>query len=157
MIVMWGSDHEVKVAQSCLTLRDPHGLYSPWNSPGQNTGMGSLSLLQRIFPIQGLNWGLLHCRQILYQLSYQGSPMWEKCMCMCMGLSGCLPSGRAWNNDCVTRERIYFLGKSSFFLFGLTFPWGWPAVKGRHWLELLRAFIFPDYKAGSRAQLKTAC
>ena len=40
----------------------PHGLYSPWNSPGQNTGVGSLSLLQRIFPTQGLNPGLLHCR-----------------------------------------------------------------------------------------------
>ena len=53
----------------------PHGLYSPWNSPGQNTGVGSLSLLQRIFLTQELNWGLLHCRQILYQLSYQGSPI----------------------------------------------------------------------------------
>ena len=41
-------------------------------SPGQNTGVGSHSLLQGIFPIQGLNTGLLHCRQILYQLSYQG-------------------------------------------------------------------------------------
>ena len=38
-----------------------------------NTGVGSLSLLQGIFPTQELNWGLLHCRQILYQLSYQGS------------------------------------------------------------------------------------
>ena len=47
----------------------PHGLYSPWNSPGQNIGMGSLSLLQRIFPTQGLNQGLLHHRQILYRLS----------------------------------------------------------------------------------------
>ena len=52
----------------------PHGLYSPWNSPGQNTGVGSLSLLQEIFPTQGLNPGLLHCRQILYQLSHKGSP-----------------------------------------------------------------------------------
>ena len=52
----------------------PHGLYNPWNSPGQNTGMGGLSLLQGIFPTQESNWGLLHCRQILYQLSYQGSP-----------------------------------------------------------------------------------
>ena len=40
----------------------------------KNTGVGSLSLLQRIFLTQGLNWGLLQCRQILYQLSYQGSP-----------------------------------------------------------------------------------
>ena len=64
---------KVKDAQSCPTLR-PHGLYSLWNSPGQNTGVGSLSLLQGIFPTQGSNPGLLHCRQILYQLSYQGSP-----------------------------------------------------------------------------------
>ena len=52
----------------------PHGLYSPWNFPGQNTGVGSLSLLQEIFPTQGSNPGLLHCRQILYQLSHKGSP-----------------------------------------------------------------------------------
>ena len=91
----------------------PHGLYNPWNSPGQNTGVepfpspgdlpnpvieprspalqvdslpaepqgkpkntrvGSLSLLQGIFPTQETNQRLLHCRRILYQLSYQGSP-----------------------------------------------------------------------------------
>ena len=52
----------------------PYGLYSPWNFPGQNTGVGSLFLLQRIFPTQGSNPGLPHCRQIHYQLSYQGSP-----------------------------------------------------------------------------------
>ena len=49
----------VKITQSCLTLcYPPHGLYSPWNSLGENTGMGSLSLLQGIFPTQGLNPGL---------------------------------------------------------------------------------------------------
>ena len=53
----------------------PHGLYSPWNSPGQNTGVGSLSLLQAIFPIQGSNPGLPHCRQFLYQLRHKGSPL----------------------------------------------------------------------------------
>ena len=93
----------------------PHGLYSPWNSPDQtpgmgslflspgylpnlgieprspalradslpaeppgkpkNTGVGSLSLLQGIFPTQESNQGLLHCKWILYQLSYQGSPI----------------------------------------------------------------------------------
>ena len=52
-----------------------HGLSSPRNSPGQNTGVGSCSLLQGIFLTQGLNPGLLHCRQILYQLSHQGSPV----------------------------------------------------------------------------------
>ena len=41
----------------------------------KNTGVGSLSLLQGIFPTQELNWGLLHCRWILYQLSYDGSPL----------------------------------------------------------------------------------
>ena len=51
----------------------PHGLYSPWNFPGQNTGVGNPSLLQVIFLTQGLNPGLLHCGQILYQLSHKGS------------------------------------------------------------------------------------
>ena len=103
-------------SESCSVMCDslrPHELYSPWNSPGQNTEVGSLSLLQGMFPnpsieprfpalqadslpaepqgkpkntgvgsfsflqwtfpIQESNWGLLHCRQILYQLSYQGS------------------------------------------------------------------------------------
>ena len=54
----------VKFAQSCPTLR-PHGLYSRWNSPGQNAGVGSLSLLQGIFPTRGLSPGLPHCRWIL--------------------------------------------------------------------------------------------
>ena len=63
---------KVKVAQSCPTLCNP--MDCPWNSPGQNTGVGSLSRLQRIFPTQGLNPGLLHCRWILYQLSHKGSP-----------------------------------------------------------------------------------
>ena len=44
----------------------PHRLYSPWSSPGQNTRMDSLSLLQGIFPTQGSNPGLLRCRWILY-------------------------------------------------------------------------------------------
>ena len=52
----------------------PHGLHSPWNSPGQNTGVGSRSLLQGIFPTQGSNPGLPHCRWILYHLSPRGSP-----------------------------------------------------------------------------------
>ena len=90
----------------------PHGLHSPWKSPGQNTGVGGLSfyhgvfetrdwtqtssiaggfftswatreaqntgvgspsLLQQIFPTQESKWGLLHCKRILYQLSYKGS------------------------------------------------------------------------------------
>ena len=55
---------KVKVAQSCPTLCD--SIDCPWNSPDQNTRVGSLSLLQGIFPTQGLNPGLPHCRWILY-------------------------------------------------------------------------------------------
>ena len=66
---------KVNIAQSCLTLCDPMDC-SPWNSPGQNTGVGSLFLLQGIFPTQGSNPGLLHCGQILYQLSHKGSPLY---------------------------------------------------------------------------------
>ena len=53
--------------QAVSLLSEPPG-------KSKNTGVGSLSLLQGIFPTQESNWGLLHCRQILYQLSYQGSP-----------------------------------------------------------------------------------
>ena len=52
----------------------PHGLHSPLNSSGQKTGMGSLSLLQEVFPTRGLNQSLSPCRQILYQLSPKWSP-----------------------------------------------------------------------------------
>ena len=65
----WSESHSV-VSDSLW----PHGLYSPWNSPGQNTGMGSHSLLKGIFPTHGSNPGLPHCRWILYQLSHQVSP-----------------------------------------------------------------------------------
>ena len=65
--------YPARESESCSVVSDslrPRGLYSPWNSPGQNTGVGSLSLLQGIFPTQGSNPGLLHCRRILYQLSH---------------------------------------------------------------------------------------
>ena len=74
-----------EVKWNCLVMSDSlrsHGLHSPWNSPGQNTGVGSLSLLQGIFPTHGSNPGLLHWRQILYQLSHKGSPRileWVAC------------------------------------------------------------------------------
>ena len=56
---------------SCVRLCNP--MDCPWNSLGQNTGVGSLSLLQGIFPTQGSNPGLLHCRRTFYQLSHKGS------------------------------------------------------------------------------------
>ena len=49
-------------------------LLCPWDSPGKNTGVGYYFLLQGIFPTQGLNLGLLSCKQTLYHLSHQGSP-----------------------------------------------------------------------------------
>jgi len=68
---------KVKETESHSVVSDslrPRGLCSLRNSPGQNTAVGSHSLLQGIFPTQGPNPGLLHCRQILHQLSHQGSP-----------------------------------------------------------------------------------
>ena len=69
--------HGLKWSESHSVVSDSlrhHGLYSPWNSPGQNTGVGSLSLLQGIFPIQGSNPGLPHYRRLVYQLSHKWSP-----------------------------------------------------------------------------------
>ena len=63
----------VLVIQLCLTLSDPTGLLCPWNSPGKNTGGGSHSLLQGIFPTQKSNLGVLHYRWILYHLGHQGT------------------------------------------------------------------------------------
>ena len=65
---------------TCSAVSDsfqPHGLQPtrvlcPWNSPGKNPGVDCYSLLQRIFPTQGSNPGLLHCRWILYQLIHKG-------------------------------------------------------------------------------------
>ena len=82
--VLWGNFHvtekvkwkffRVELSESKSECRSvvsnslrPHGLYSPWNSPGQNTGVGSLSLLQGIFLTQESNPGLPHCRWILNQ------------------------------------------------------------------------------------------
>ena len=82
----------LKWSESCLVVSDSlslHGLYSPLNSPGQNTGVVSLSLPQGIFPTQGSKTNLCHCRKILYQLSHKVSPqlseswknhyIWEVC------------------------------------------------------------------------------
>ena len=59
----------------CNPVDSAQRLLCPWDSPGKNTGVGSHFLLRRIFPTQGLNPGLLHCRCILSHLNYQGSPV----------------------------------------------------------------------------------
>ena len=85
-------------SESCSAMSNsllPHGLHSSWDSPGQNTGVGSLSLLQQIFPSQELNWDVLHCRWILYQLSYQGSPQHRVHHAKCQ--AGWITK---WNQDC---------------------------------------------------------
>ena len=70
------------VTQSCPTLCDPMDCSPPGcsvhgDSPGKDTGVSCHALLQGIFPIQGLNPGLLHCRQILYQLSHQRTNLYS--------------------------------------------------------------------------------
>ena len=67
-----GSLCEAKVTQSCPTLSN--SMDCPWNSPGQNTGVGSFSLLQGIFPTQGSNPGLAHCRRNSLPAEPPGSP-----------------------------------------------------------------------------------
>ena len=65
------------LSESCPVMSKslpPPGLYSPWNSPGQNTPGQKISFLHGIFPTQGSNPGLAHYRHILYQLSCKGSP-----------------------------------------------------------------------------------
>ena len=87
------------VAQLCLTLCDPMDCSPPGSSvhgdsPGKNTGAGCHALLQGIFPNQGLNPGLPHCRKILYCLSHQGSPILngitKKCSWKGLSLLGAL-------------------------------------------------------------------
>ena len=67
----------MRESESCSVISNslqPHELYSTWNSPGQKAGVSSPSLLQEIFPTQGSNPGLPHCRRILDQLSHKRSP-----------------------------------------------------------------------------------
>ena len=104
----------------------PHGLYSLWNSPDQNTGMGSCFLPQGIFPTQESNLGLLHCKWIVYQLSHQRGPriLERVAYPFSRGSSqprnqtrvSCIASGffTSW----VTREALtLFLYPHSFFFF----------------------------------------
>ena len=77
-ILYWGSIMTFE-SESCSVVSDslqPRGLHSPRNTPGQNTRVGSFSLLQGIFPTQGSNPGLPHYMRIPYQLSHQGSWPW---------------------------------------------------------------------------------
>ena len=96
-----------------------HGLYSPWNSPGQNTGVGSLSFLQGIFPTQGLNPGLPHCRRILYQLRFFSHAS---------GVQHTGQSYQCWKLRCAEGNWIQMWvtmpRKEGEMFIGLTRPWG---------------------------------
>ena len=72
-VTPWTAAHQAPLSMDLSRQEYWSGLPFP-SPPGQNTGVGSLSFLQGIFPTQGLNPGLPHCRQILYQLSHKGSP-----------------------------------------------------------------------------------
>ena len=106
--IHWASKDGISVkkkkeSESCCHVQHlwPYGLHSPRNSPDQNTGVGSLSLLQGIFPTQGSNPGLLHCRQILYQLSHKGSP--RTLMWVAYPFSGGSSQPRNWTGvSCIT-------------------------------------------------------
>ena len=83
----------------------PHGLCSPWNSPGQNTGVGSHSLLQGIFPTQGSNPGLPHHRQILHQLSHKECSKLER-TCSSLNYSNSNIVLTLWTNATVITTSI---------------------------------------------------
>ena len=82
----------------------PRGLYSPWNPPGQNTGVVSLSLLQGIFPTQGSNPGLPHFRQILDQLRHQRSSEVEEFLLNCQLIT---INSKWCNNGMIYSEYTY--------------------------------------------------
>ena len=75
----------------------PHGLYRPWNSPGQNTGVGSHPLLQGILPTQGSNPGLPHCRRILYHLCHKDTVIICSCFFKMTSLPPILPTVGIYN------------------------------------------------------------
>ena len=93
----------------------PHGLHNPWNSPGQNTGTGSFSLLQEIFLTQGSNPGLVYCWRTFYQQNHQGSlrilewvayPFSSGSSCPRNWTRGSCIAGGFFNNW-ATREALY--------------------------------------------------
>ena len=161
----------------------PHGLYSSWNSPGQNTGVSNLSLLQRIFPTQGLNpgqsptlqedslpaepqakpkntgmgslsplqqffptqelnRGLLHCRRILYQLSYEGSQTactaGDPCSIPGSGRSPGEGNGNPLQYSCL--ENPMDGGAWWATVYGIAKNWIWPI--NWHFISYMEQYIY---------------
>ena len=120
-----------------LLRREPCGLYParllcPWNSPGKNTGVGCLSLLKGIFPTQGLNQALLHCRQILYHLSHQGEPITGEVRVACRGGE----SGAGEGEESGHAQEVEGFPPNPFLLFSLRPHWKLnPSLRGSAWKE----------------------
>ena len=88
---------------SCVQLfvtpwTEPTRLLCPWKSPDQNIGVGCHSYLEGIFPIQGSNLGLLHCRQILYHLNQ----ILSTCVCVCVCIH--IHTYKDWGNASISQE-----------------------------------------------------
>jgi len=103
------------VAQSCPTLCDttdcsPPGSSVHEDSPGKNTGVGGHAVLQGIFPTQGSNPGLPHCRRILYHLSHQGSPRILEWVAYTFSRGSSQPRDQAHISciSCIGRQTLYF-------------------------------------------------
>ena len=157
-------------SESLWVLSDslrPHGLYSPWNSLGPNTGVGSLSLLQGIFPTQGSNPGLLHCKQILYQLSHKGSSAlnanslrswwkpaaWQPPEGAEMGQASCtalfpdnVPRSLFVLSGSSLEDPLGWLSPTDLTQFEILFPW-WHLVRtprGTNWIQQYIKGIIPS-------------
>ena len=122
----WGTrERKVKVTQLCLIL----------NSLGQNTAVGSLSLLQGIFSTQGSNLGLLHCRQILCWLNHKGSPR------ILEWVAYLFSSGSSWPRN---RTRVSCIAGGFFTNWAIKRDeWILPKAGWRHQnsTELIRPFV----------------
>ena len=120
-------ESESEVAQSCLTLCDPmacslpcflvHGIFK-----AKSSGVGCHSLLQEIFPTQGLNPGLPHCRQMLYRLSHLHG---RDCLFLSCGSCPSLPYSFCTNTGTITQNqltpfRLQFPAKSNSYLWHIS-------------------------------------
>ena len=95
--------------------RQPTRLLCPWDSPSENTGVGCHFLLQGIFPTQGLNLGLLHCRQMLCHLSHQGSPpsaevAGSNCSSIHVSCAWCACRGHRRSSSCFLGVGVFVCG-----------------------------------------------
>ena len=150
-------------SESCWIMSgslQPHGQYSPWTSPGQNTGMGSLSLLQGNLPTQGSNPGLLHWRWILCQLSHQGSPRILEWVAYPFSRGSSQPRNRTgvsctaggFFTNCVIRETHGHKGAHQYSPCFFLCPWTFYTLGS---LSLLKKILLQQSRWCSRKCLST--